>query len=236
MSYTKAVLIVAGGQGKRMGMDIPKQFLEINSLPIIFHTINAFKDYDINMPVIVILPEEHIDYLHNLIKKHGLNYGSNVVVVKGGNERFDSVKNGLDYIKQNVNNDGLTIGIHDGVRPFVDKAFIGLCYDTAKKYGSCIPVIPLKDSLRYISVEENRAIDRSKYFRVQTPQCFDFAGIYSAYLKSSNNLFTDDASVYESNGNDINFVEGLETNIKITSRLDLIIAECILAEYYKKKI
>ncbi|OFX66915.1 MAG: 2-C-methyl-D-erythritol 4-phosphate cytidylyltransferase [Bacteroidetes bacterium GWE2_29_8] len=220
------VLIVAGGTGKRMGSVEPKQFLEINGLPILAHTINAFKNYDDNIPIVIVLPEIYINYWKDICVKY--NFNKHHIVVKGGEERFNSVKNGLNYIKENLFYENMIVAIHDGVRPFVDSNLINLAYSNAETHGSAIPVIPIKESLRHIIDGNNKQVDRSKYFKVQTPQCFNFEKIYNSYLNSDINLFTDDASVFENNGYKINCIQGNEENIKITSPFDLKFASYIL--------
>ena len=214
------IIITAGGIGKRMGTEIPKQFIEINELPILMHTINQFFDYDNSIQIIVVLPKEHIDYWTGLINKFKYKIKHKIVI--GGQERFYSIKNGLQIAT------GQIIGIHDGVRPFVSTQVIQQAFKTAKTSLTAIPVIDLKESIVKLENNSSKSVDRSKYKIVQTPQCFQSHIIKKAYLQSYSSHFTDDASVVEKMGEEIHLIQGNDENIKITTPFDLVLAEAIL--------
>jgi 2-C-methyl-D-erythritol 4-phosphate cytidylyltransferase len=219
------VIIVAGGKGLRMGSDIPKQFLLLNSEPVLMHTIRAFYDWDKNCEIILVLPRNQQSYWHSLVKQH--DFDISVKITSGGKTRFESVKNGLQE------STGDTIGIHDGVRPLVSYKTIKDCYDVSLKYGNAIPCIPINDSIRVVENNTNRTTDRSKYFRIQTPQVFKRSVIMKGFEQNFSNEFTDDASVIEKMGEIIQLVEGNEENLKITTPFDLKIAESIIEESKK---
>lgn len=219
-----SIIIVAGGKGVRMGSDIPKQFLEIQGLPIIMHTINLFNNFDSSMEIVVVLPSESIEYWKKLIKKYSFSVKHKVA--EGGHERFYSVKNGL---KSAVNENGI-IGVHDAVRPLVSKEVISRVYNEAGMYGNSVPVIPVNESLRESSGSVCRPVVRSRYVIVQTPQCFRASILRSAYLQSFREEFTDDATVVESDGQHIRTTEGNNENIKITTRQDLLTATALFSE------
>jgi len=212
-------IIVAGGKGLRMGNELPKQFMEINRLPILMHTLKAFYDFDTAIHIILVLPEFHFEFWKELCTKCSFKIPHEIVM--GGIERFHSVMNGLKVI----NDENSIVAIHDGVRPFVSKETLSLCFEGAEKYGSAIPVINAIDSIRIIEKESNKAIDRSVVKLVQTPQTFITKNIKLAFNQEYRSFFTDDASVYEALGEKINLVEGNEENIKITSPKDLIFAQ-----------
>lgn len=217
----ETVIIVAGGKGERMQTEIPKQFIEINSKPILMHTIGVFVKYNNKIDVIVVLPETQFDNWRELCKKHAFEIKHRVV--RGGLTRFDSVKNGLAHAE----NEGL-IAVHDGVRPLVSIRTIQLCFDEAKCSGTAIPVVEAVESLRQIDENKSFSVDRTKFKMVQTPQVFDAKILKDAYTQEYSPLFTDDASVVESSGIKINLVEGNCENIKITTPFDLKMVEMLL--------
>lgn len=221
MKKQKYVIIVAGGSGKRMGNDIPKQFLPMNKLPILMHTIKAFYEFDSAIKIIVVLPEDQHNYWNELVRKYKFKIAHEIA--NGGTERFYSVHNGL----QLVNYNGL-VAVHDGVRPLVSKNVIMDCFDKAELKGAVIPVLPSNESIRKINEDENVALNRSEYFMVQTPQVFETELLKKAYEQSFSSLFTDDASVVEAAGYTVSHVEGNVENIKITRPIDLVIAEALL--------
>jgi len=213
------VIITGGGTGSRMGRDIPKQFLCLNGIPVIMHTINKFATF--TKTIIVTLPEQYFDYWEEMQHKYSFHIPHTVVA--GGETRFYSVKNALEYLQ----NSGL-VAIHDAVRPFVSPNLIKFCFDHAEKYGNAVAAIPLKNSLRMGSHSKNKGVERSDFFAVQTPQVFDCDIIKKSYAQAFNPKFTDDASVVEAFGYDINLVDGEELNFKITTPTDLMIAENLI--------
>ncbi|MFT4899606.1 MAG: 2-C-methyl-D-erythritol 4-phosphate cytidylyltransferase [Flavobacteriales bacterium] len=218
-----SIVIVAGGKGLRMGKDIPKQFLLLEGLPILMHTIQAFYNWDVNCEIVLVLPASQHDYWNGLVTQY--NFKTSIIITTGGETRFHSVKNGL------LKTTGEVIGIHDGVRPLVSVNTIDNCFNEAKKNGNGIPCIPVDDSLRVTSENGgNKMTDRSQYFRIQTPQVFKRSIILAGFEQEYADYFTDDASVIEKAGESINLVEGNEENIKITRPTDLKIAEILIKD------
>ena len=215
-----SVVIVAGGKGLRMGYDIPKQFILLKDKPILMHTIEKFHNWDPNCEIVLVLPKSQHDYWNSICLKQQFNIP--LKITNGGETRFHSVKNGLNKVT------GTTIGIHDGVRPFVSSETISLCFNTARKKGNAIPCIPVNDSLRVEENNTNKMVDRSLFFRIQTPQVFQSDIIKKAFNQPFSENFTDDASVVESDGKSINLVMGNEENIKITRPVDLKIAMALI--------
>jgi 2-C-methyl-D-erythritol 4-phosphate cytidylyltransferase len=217
----KFALIVAGGSGKRMESDTPKQFITIEGKPLLMHTIQAFLNTDPNFEIVVVLPENQIENWNSICRK--LNFKQKHTLVPGGSTRFHSVKNGLKKITE----EGIVF-IHDGVRPLVSKKTIENCYHTAVKKGNALPVIAPSESVRRIVNDKNKAVDRLNYVLVQTPQTFKVSLIKKAFEQDYNQKFTDDASVLENYGREIQLVEGNRENIKITYPEDLLLAEIYL--------
>lgn len=217
----KYTIIVAGGSGSRMQMNIPKQFIVLKGKPVLIHTMEAFKKYDKNCKIILVLPEEHFPLWEELYRKYECKIEYHLV--RGGDTRFHSVKNGLKLIEGEA-----IIAIHDGVRPLVSTETIKECYEVAKQKGNAIPVVLVNDSMRKVDLDGNHSVTRKQYRLVQTPQCFKSDIILKAYQKKYSEDFTDDASVVEAVGVKINLVQGNPENIKITTQTDLIIAEALL--------
>lgn len=215
------VVIVAGGSGKRMGTETPKQFLELAGRPVLMHTIERFKSFSDNIEIITVLPENQLRYWLELQKKHSFSIMH--TLVKGGSNRFLSVKNGLEFVKS----PGL-VAIHDGVRPFVSIDTIKRCFETAEKLGNAIPAISPTESLRILTDQGSVPISRFNVKQMQTPQVFDAALIKNAYLQEYDKDFTDDATVLEKTGEKINLIEGNRENIKITNPEDLVISGALL--------
>ncbi len=221
MNRKKISIIVAGGKGERMKADIPKQFLELQGRPILMHTIERFHAFDADMQIILVLPVTQFDFWSEICEKHDFRIDHQLV--EGGEARFFSVKNALDTINQES-----LIAVHDGVRPLVDKETIKRCFDEAERSGAAVPVVDLVDSIREITAKTNKAVDRKHYKLVQTPQVFKSEIIQKSYKQDFSESFTDDASVVEAAGFSVETVEGVRENIKITTVLDLKIAEAFL--------
>jgi len=216
-------LIVAGGSGSRMGTDIPKQFLLLQNKPVLMHTIEAFYNYNSNIEIILVLPDNQKDYWAKLCSEYPFNTQHNIV--SGGITRFQSVKNGLNRI---TDTDDALVAIHDGVRPLVNKITIDNCFRIAQLKGNAIPFIPLNDSIRKVEGLNSIHVNRDDYKAIQTPQAFHLQLIKNAYSQNYQEHFTDDASVLENIGEAINLVDGNRENIKITTPIDLLFAEAIL--------
>jgi 2-C-methyl-D-erythritol 4-phosphate cytidylyltransferase len=189
------------------------------------HTINRFLSYDPSIEVRVILPEEQIINWKELCAKYNFKIAHRVFM--GGITRFQSVKNGL----KDINPDCL-IAIHDGVRPLVGSDTIRRCFKAAEECGAAIPVIDIQETVREINSNFSITVDRTKYKIVQTPQVFDAEIIINAYKQDYDDSFTDDAAVVESSGHLITLVDGNRENIKITTPIDLKIAETLISGNY----
>lgn len=217
----KYTVIVAGGAGVRMGSIIPKQFMLLGDKPMLMHTISAFADCGMK-EIIVVIPLPFIDYWKSLCSDYDFKISHNIVA--GGLFRSQSVKNGINAI----NDEEAIVGIHDGVRPLVDSELIRHGFELAEAKGTAVPYIDLVDSIRYMDKDESKRMDRDKYKLVQTPQCFSLSVLKKVYYTDRIRSFTDDAALVEQQGIEINMFKGSEENIKITTPLDMVIAEAIL--------
>lgn len=219
----KSVIIVAGGKGVRMNSETPKQFLLVAGNPILMHTILRFYNCYRDIRIVVVLPFDQIEAWNRIISEHRFIIPHRIT--PGGDERFHSVKNGLSMIES----DGL-VAVHDGVRPLVADSVIRESFRIAARAGGAVPVIQPAESLRKITPSGSEPVARDAYRLVQTPQTFDAGRLKKAYEKPYESRFTDDATVFEADGNKVELFEGNRENIKITDSFDLKIAENIVLE------
>lgn len=218
----KYAIIVAGGSGLRMGSDVPKQFLELGGFPVLMHTIRKFHESFSGIIIKLVLPQTQQEYWNSLCQKYSFQLPHEIV--NGGATRFQSVKNGLNSISEVFG----TVAIHDGVRPFVSTEIIVNSFKVAAELGNATVAVALKDSIRVLENGESKAVDRTAYRSIQTPQTFQLDLIKKAFETPELPSFTDDASVFEHAGHKINLIEGSYENIKITTPEDLILGETLL--------
>ncbi len=215
-----SVIITAGGIGKRMESEIPKQFLPVKEKPILMHTLEKFYHVDPTVQLLLTLPEIWIEYWEALLIDYDFKIPHRVI--SGGKERYHSIQNALNYCY------GDYVAVHDGVRPLVSPETIRRCFDGAKKHGAVVPVLKINESLRKVTDSGTKAVDRNTYLIVQTPQCFKKSILEEAYKQPFHKKITDDASLVEEMGVKIYTEEGNFENIKITSQPDLIYSELFL--------
>ncbi|GAF02935.1 2-C-methyl-D-erythritol 4-phosphate cytidylyltransferase [Saccharicrinis fermentans] len=216
----KSVIIVAGGSGSRMGSEQPKQFLKWCGKPILMHTIERFVSYDRHMRIVLVLPANQVGVWERLCEQYDFTIPLEVAL--GGNTRFDSVKSGLEVLTEEC-----LVGVHDGVRPLVSLETLENCYVTAAKCGCAIPVTDSFESIREMNESGSRSVNRAQYKMVQTPQVFVMSVLKEAYELPFQDSFTDDASVYESAGNEVILTAGNRENIKMTTPVDLLVGEAL---------
>lgn len=217
-----AVIVVAAGSGKRFGSDMPKQYLTLNGVPVIRHCVQAFNDHpdiDIVQPVIRM---SDLDDLTAALD--GLIYAP---AVAGGEERQDSVRNGLAALVEARPDRVL---IHDGARPYVDHALLDRVLEKLETSSAVIPAVPVVDTLKRTN-NDGAVIDtvnRENLWRAQTPQGFRYTDLSAAHVEAVGRALTDDAAVMEAAGHAVNIVQGDENNIKVTSPEDLTRLEAIM--------
>lgn len=215
-------IIVAGGSGKRMNADLPKQFHLLLGKPVLMHTIEAFANSALRPEIILVLNADFHSYWKELCIQH--NFFIPHKLTAGGAERFHSVKNALEHTGPGES----LIAVHDAVRPMVNDELITRCFREAEIKGSVIPVTESRDSLRIIRGAGTEALSRADILIVQTPQVFRSGILKEAYEQAFSPLFTDDASVVEKAGFKIFTTTGVPSNIKITYPEDLAIASLYL--------
>ncbi len=220
----KYAVIVAGGSGKRMNNALQKQFILINNKPVLYYTIKTFLSAFNDIQIILVLPEDHIPKGQEIID--GFFDNEKIKIVSGGRTRFHSVQKGLSLISEES-----IIFVHDGVRCLISVDLIKRCYDTALEAGTAIPAIASRDSIRLTVGEENESIDRDRVRMIQTPQTFHSKIILPAYNIDYKDKFTDEALVVEAYGLKVKLIEGEINNLKITTPVDVHIAQALLANY-----
>jgi 2-C-methyl-D-erythritol 4-phosphate cytidylyltransferase len=220
----KIAVIVAGGSGTRMGNATPKQFLLLAGKQVLAHTVEAFLNAYEDMRVILVVPKADMAQVQDQANVRG--WTGRVVLAEGGNTRFQSVKNGLNFIS-----DPAIVFVHDGVRCLVSTDLIHRCYLQAVEKGSAIPVVASSDSVRMRTKDSHKVVNREDICLVQTPQTFRSELLLPAFSNASEEArFTDEATVVEAAGITVDLIEGEYTNIKITRPADLILAEAYLAQ------
>lgn len=222
-------VIVAGGRGTRMQAALKKQYLNLDGVPIVGHTLMAFDRHASLDWIVLVVPEKDLAWCRSDIVGQ-LNLDHDIQLVAGGQRRQESVASGLSAIGVS---DGVVL-IHDGVRPFVRRSLIDACLVGVKATGACIPATMATDTLK--QVDESGMItgtlDRQQIRLAQTPQTFAIELIQRAHQLAHKHRFiaTDDASVAEFAGERVTVVTGDQDNIKITTPQDLILAQAILKQ------
>lgn len=222
-----SVIILAAGKGSRMKASLNKQYLLLNNKPLIAHTIEAFNSSELIDEIVLVISNNDIDIFKDLIIDK-YNYYKISDIVIGGNERQDSVYNGIKALDEKSE----VVLIHDGARPFINDSIIKNCIDGANEYEAASAGVPVKDTIKIIDTD-NKVIstpDRSQLWITQTPQSFKVDIIKKAHVNAKKDGFigTDDASLVERLGLKVKMVEGDYKNIKITTPEDIFIGEAIL--------
>lgn len=215
------IVVVAGGQGTRMGMAIPKQFLPLQGKPILYHTLNAFVQAVPQAQIVLVLPEQDISKLQ-MVLEH-FEQPIEIIVAIGGSTRYQSVQNGLKGLPANA-----LVLVHDGVRPFISSNLIQRLLAAAQEYGSAIPAIKVNESMRVLDQKGSSPINRDMLRIVQTPQAFKSELLIEAFRQEDHPKFTDEATVLEHIGHQVQLIEGEKNNIKITTPEDLEWAELLI--------
>lgn len=219
-------VILAAGRGKRMGSDLPKQYLMLNGKPVVCHSLDVMEHCSFVDDIVLVVGIGEREYIkEQIVEFYG--YRKVTQIVEGGKERYHSVANALCSIDEHIP-DAEYVLIHDGARPYLEEAMLNRLWDGVRESDACIAAVPVKDTVKI--VDENGVIrstpDRSTLWAAQTPQAFRFTVIRDAYRElfrsGQTNGITDDAQVLERmTGKACRIVEGSYRNIKITTPEDL---------------
>lgn len=209
-------IIGAAGSGRRMAASLPKQFIKLNGKTILATTVEKFEKCKLIDEIIVVSSKDYVELCGKILVEC-----KNLKIIKGGNERQDSIGNAINYLCETGEDEKTIVLIHDGVRPFVNEEIIKRVISATYEKGAAIAAVKTKDTIRHI---DEGTLDRSKLFNVQTPQGFYYSIIKKAHEQAKLDGFygTDDASLVERLGINIDIVNGNESNKKITTPEDLI--------------
>ena len=227
-----AAVILAGGTGKRMGGDVPKQYLELCGHPLLYYAIDCFEKSSVSEIVLVVTPGDEEKVKKDIVRKYG--FAKVRGIVAGGKERYNSSFNGI----RAVSDAGIVL-IHDAARALITVDVIERTIEDAREYGACVAAVPSKDTIKLSDADGfvESTIDRSRAWIIQTPQTFKMTLIKASYEqaekeaaeKGLSGFFTDDAMVAERySGQKVRITMGSYENIKVTTPDDLRVAEEIL--------
>lgn len=224
-------LIFAGGVGRRMNSKaLPKQFLQINSKPIIIHTIEHFDNHPEIDAICVVCVSDWLDHLKIILSKHNINKVR--WIVAGGDTALDSQYYGLKSINEKANDDDIVL-IHDGVRPIIDEQLISQCIASVKEYGSGVCAVPATETI--IQVNEKGFIQstmlRSECMLARAPQAFylkEILRIHEKAIRDAKHSFIDSATMMLAYGKSVHIVQGAEENLKVTTPSDFYICKALL--------
>ena len=224
----KCTLIVpAAGRGRRFESSLPKQFLKLCDVPILIQTLRIFDNIDEIVDIIIPTHKDYFTQIELMVKEY--EFAKKIILIEGGNQRQDSVKNAIDICS---GYDNEIILIHDAVRPFASTGLVRRLIETASIYGAAIPAVEVKDTTKSIDSDHfvTRTMNRSVLRSVQTPQVFRKEILIKSfdYCYANNFIVTDDASMAEAAGFQVKVIDGEETNFKITTPLDFALGEIIM--------
>ncbi len=224
-----AAIIAAAGLGKRFGEGLRKQFQPLSGKPLIVYSIERFEESKLINEIILVVPKDSINYCQREIKDK-FQFKKITKIIPGGKERQQSVKMGFNSVSSETD----VVLIHDGVRPFVTARMIDEVIKESLNTGGAIAAIPVKDTVKKSSTKNHveRTLSRDALWLAQTPQAFQYNVLKSAYEKTENDGFlgTDESSLVERIGIRVTLVVGSQTNIKITTKEDLLLGELVFKE------
>lgn len=220
-------IVLAAGQGKRMGMEVQKQYLELAGKPVLAYSLEKFQESTVIDSIILVVGEDQEEYVRKeIIEPYKISKVSGIVT--GGKERYHSVWNGLQLAESGY------VFIHDGARPFLDDEIIERVYREVQVHKACVVSMPVKDTIK---MADSRGFvtstpDRNYVWLMQTPQVFETELVKKAYemlMQAEMSNVTDDAMVVEQMlHHPIKLVQGSYENIKITTPEDLDIANALV--------
>jgi len=228
-------IIPAGGSGRRMGSGIPKQYLLLGGIPVLVHTLQVFQSSPVVDEIFLVVPEGDIPEVRNaIVGRYNLFKVS--LIVAGGAERQDSVRNALAHLREEH---GIVL-VHDGVRSFVSGELIQRIVAAAEADGAVAVGVQVKDSVKEVNSAGwvIKTVTREGLWLTQTPQAFRKPLILAAYERAAADGFygTDDASLVERMGVPVRMIPGDYDNIKVTTPEDLTLGEAIIRRFLPEKV
>jgi len=217
-----SAIIPVAGRGRRFGSPVPKQYLNLNDEPIISTTIRKFVSLAAVHHGVVVAARDEIENTYQLLSKIP-GFSQKFQIVTGGDERQDSVYQGLEHVPAETE----IVMVHDGVRPFLTGKMIDESIEIAADFGACVLAVPVKETIkRVVDQQVQETIPRDELWQIQTPQTFKYHILYEAHKKAKEAKYysTDEAALVEWCGYPVKVVMGSYSNIKITTEEDLKIA------------
>lgn len=225
-------LIIAGGSGKRMEQEIPKQFLNVNDKPVIIYTMEAFQKHpDINEIVVVCISGWH-EILMAYARQFHIDKLKHVTV--GGRNGQESIKNGIIEACKHYQDSDLIL-VHDAIRPMVSQEIISDCIIQCRKYGSAVAAVPCNTAVLSYGTDRDysdRVVDRRTLAMTQTPQAFPLGKMLWAHEEAEKRRILESVAtctLMAELGEQIHFSMGAETNIKLTTMDDMQIFKALLS-------
>ncbi len=231
-------VVLAGGIGERVGEGMPKQFLTIAGKPVFIHTLEKFENHPLIKKIILVMPREWTEKAKEEIEKYGIKKVHDII--PGGRTRQESSYKAIEYLEPMLRDEDIVV-IHDAVRPFVTEEIITRSIEGALDFGGADVVIPATDTIVQDGTRFkgfiHRIPDRRTLRYGQTPQTFRYGIIKYAHRKAREEDFqaTDDAGLLIRYGLDVKLVEGSPENMKITTKTDLVLAQCLYRHLREKK-
>lgn len=228
MGSLVTAIVPAAGLGLRMGGSIRKQFRSLGGVPLVVHALRVFQASPVIDSIVLAVPQVDIEYCRTeIVQAH--RFTKVLDIVPGGQERQDSVRNGLAAVRMET----AVVVVHDAVRPFVTERMVADVVEAARAKGAAIMALPMRDTVKQVREDRviDRTVDRRPLWLAQTPQAFRTAWLKEAHAKAlaEGITATDDAYLVESLGRPVSVIEGSGENIKVTRPEDMIIGEAIFA-------
>lgn len=230
------VIVVAAGSGKRVGRNLPKQYLLLNGKPVLYYSLKVFEKSSFVKNMSVVISRDAQDLYNDFLLKYGADFSKLTSPFFGGAERRDSVFNAMSEISKHFVPDDNLIAVHDCARPFLSQDLLKKLYETAETFGGSAPALPLTDTVK--EIDNNGFIVsnpvRESLKAVQTPQVFNFVQYWNAVqiCKKEDIYVTDDTEIYSrfAEVGKVKLIAGDSRLFKITYKEDIERAEKILAE------
>ena len=217
-------IVAAAGSGKRLGSSVKKPFVLLGGRPLVIYALKVLNDSPAIDAILIASDKRCVERFRRLVKKFKLNKVIDIVV--GGDTRLESVKNCLARVDESFD----IVLVHDSARPFVEKSIIERAIKLAQKFGACVVAVPENDTVKVVDsgLFIDKTLDRDRIYRAATPQAFRRELIKKAYELKDRFKITDDSGLAERLGAKVKILEGSYRNIKITTKVDLKIAEALL--------
>ena len=229
MGHTTAI-IVAAGEGRRIGGEVPKTYLPVCGRPMVLRTLDQFFSAQAIEEVVLVIAADEFLRCETMLRDDSELANRPWILQSGGPTRQQSVKKGLEKIGSDTD----IVVIHDGARPFVSPALIDRCVQASRDKGAVVVGVPVRDTIKIVSNDRwvQTTLSRSSLWAIQTPQVFRKQWIVEAHDRAAREAFeaTDDAMLVERIGKPVFVVDGESTNIKITTPEDVWFAEALLRE------